>query len=69
MGGAGWDPEKAERALAPVQVELQSACHGCWELNSNLLKEQQVLLTPKPSLQLQKNNPVGFDGSELVHWS
>jgi hypothetical protein len=25
-------------------------CHECWELNSGLLEEQLMLLTPEPSL-------------------
>jgi hypothetical protein len=28
--------------------------YGCWELNSNPLEEEQVLLTAEPSLQLQE---------------
>jgi hypothetical protein len=28
---------------------------GCWELNSGSLKEQSVLLTAEPSLQVSKN--------------
>lgn len=41
--------------LDPLELELTDGCeppHGCWELNSGPLQEQQVLLTAGPSLQL-----------------
>lgn len=41
--------------LEPLGLELvMDGCeplYGCWELSLGLLKEQQVLLTTKPSLQ------------------
>jgi hypothetical protein len=42
-----------KRALSPITDVCESQC-DCWELNSGPLKEQSVLLTTKPSLQLEK---------------
>lgn len=45
--------------------------HGCWELNSGLLKEQSVLLTIEPSLQ-PPSSPLLFsstNSSALAHFS
>ena len=40
------------RALGSITYGCQPP-YGCWELNSGPLEEQQVLLTPEPSLQPQ----------------
>jgi hypothetical protein len=44
-----------KRVSDPLELELtdgyESLC-GCWKLNPGPLKEQQVLLTAGPSLQL-----------------
>jgi hypothetical protein len=39
-------------ALEPITDDCEPPC-GCWELNSEPLEEQSVLLTTEPSLQPQ----------------
>ena len=41
-----------KRALDPITDGCESPC-GCWELNSEPLEEQSVLLTTEPPLQPQ----------------
>jgi hypothetical protein len=43
-------PVNQKRALDPVIDVCEPPC-GCWELNSEPLEEQSVLLTAEPSLQ------------------
>lgn len=45
-------PACQERASDPVTDGCEPPC-GCWELNSETLEEQPVLLTAEPSLQPQ----------------
>ena len=44
-------PEGQKRAPDLITDGCEPPC-GCWELNSELLEEQAMLLTSEPSLQL-----------------
>lgn len=45
-----WRPEDTRYAGAGVEVACGGAQHGCQELNSDSLKEQQAVLTTEPSI-------------------
>jgi hypothetical protein len=46
-----WLQAHQKRASVPITDDCEPPC-GCWELNSEPLEEQSVLLTVEPSLHL-----------------
>lgn len=52
-----WCPQRQKRMLGSLRTRVTDfvSCHvgGCWELNQR--QEQQMLLSPVPSLQPYKN--------------
>lgn len=53
-----WCPQRIEEDVGSLETRVTDfvSCHvgGCWELNQRPLQEQQMLLTPVPSLQPYK---------------
>jgi hypothetical protein len=56
-----------KRASDPITDGCEPPC-GCWDLNSEPLEEQSVLLTTEPSLQPSKKKKKKIWAGEMAQW-